>query len=108
MGCRDLVAQGDSMLVVNQVLGRWQVKHPGLAAYHAAARALAARFDSFSARQVPRAQNKVADALSNRGIDDYDSGAARFVWTLAELQPAGAPQEGDGEDADRGKRQRLL
>ena len=35
------MAQGDSLLVVNQVTGRWQVKHAGLAPYHAAARQLA-------------------------------------------------------------------
>jgi ribonuclease HI len=101
LGCRSLVAQGDSLLVVNQVTGRWQVKHAGLAPYHAAARQLAARFATFQARQVPREQNKVADALSNEAIIEWRSGAKRRVWTLEEVK------ELEGE-AGRGggKRQR--
>ncbi|PRW20551.1 ribonuclease H [Chlorella sorokiniana] len=96
LGCSRLKVQGDSMLVINQVLGRWQVKTDGLRPYHRLAQQLARRFDHFEAKQVLREFNQAADALSNQAVDDYRSGANRQKWTLegaaaaAEAARAGA------------------
>lgn len=62
------------MLIVNQVLGLWKVKNEGLMPYHRKAVGLSKKFESFAARQVPRAENAVADALSNQAIDEYRQG----------------------------------
>ncbi|KAL4854790.1 hypothetical protein ACK3TF_004496 [Chlorella vulgaris] len=82
LGCTRVTVLGDSTLIIQQVLGEWQVKHEGLRPYHAAATALRRRFAHFQARQVRREFNQVADALSNQAIDEFRSGANRQLWTL--------------------------
>lgn len=59
----------DSKLVVEQMRGRWKVKHPGLAELHQQARALASTFDSVSYDWIPRARNSHADRLANEAMD---------------------------------------
>ena len=59
----------DSKLVVEQMTGRWKVKHPDLANLNAQARALASRFDRVSYRWIPRAENSHADRLANEAMD---------------------------------------
>jgi probable phosphoglycerate mutase len=59
----------DSKLVVEQMSGRWKVKHPGLIELHAQARKLAARFDRISYAWIPRERNKHADQLANEAMD---------------------------------------
>jgi ribonuclease H / adenosylcobalamin/alpha-ribazole phosphatase len=72
----------DSKLVVEQMSGRWKVKHPGLIELHAQARKLAARFDRISYAWIPRERNKDADRLANEAMDaaaeisDENSGSA--------------------------------
>src|SRR5512141_851037 len=64
----------DSKLIVEQLHGRWRVKDAKLIPLHAEARARLARFDRWSAKHVPRAQNKQADALCNEAIDRVQAG----------------------------------
>jgi ribonuclease H / adenosylcobalamin/alpha-ribazole phosphatase len=59
----------DSKLVVEQMSGRWQIKHPGLRPLAADAAALVRRFDSVTFGWVPRERNKHADALANAAMD---------------------------------------
>ena len=59
----------DSKLVVEQMRGRWKVKHPGLAELHQQARALASTFDSVNYDWIPRARNSHADRLANEAMD---------------------------------------
>ncbi|UQX12608.1 bifunctional RNase H/acid phosphatase [Candidatus Mycobacterium methanotrophicum] len=59
----------DSKLVVEQMCGRWQVKHPDLKELNARARALASGFERVSYSWVPRAQNSYADRLANEAMD---------------------------------------
>ncbi|MCV7381016.1 bifunctional RNase H/acid phosphatase [Mycobacterium alsense] len=59
----------DSKLVVEQMSGRWKVKHPDLIELHARARELASRFDRISYAWVPRARNADADRLANEAMD---------------------------------------
>lgn len=59
----------DSKLVVEQMSGRWKVKHPDLIELHARARELAARFDRISFTWIPRERNKHADRLANEAMD---------------------------------------
>ena len=60
----------DSKLVVEQMSGRWQIKHPGLRALAAQAEAAARHLGRVSYQWVPRAQNADADQLANRAMDE--------------------------------------
>ena len=59
----------DSKLVVEQMSGRWQVKHPDLKELNATARALASQFERISYQWIPRAENSHADRLANEAMD---------------------------------------
>ena len=59
----------DSELVAKQVNGEYRVKKPEMAALHEQAARALARFERWSIRSVPRAQNAAADALVNRALD---------------------------------------
>lgn len=61
----------DSKLVVEQMEGRYRVKHPDLQLLHRQARVLASALTEVQFRHVERARNKGADALANRAIDEY-------------------------------------
>ena len=63
----------DSKLVVEQMSGRWKIKHPDMRELALEGRDLVAQFTgaggSVSFTWMPRAANADADALSNRGMD---------------------------------------
>jgi ribonuclease H / adenosylcobalamin/alpha-ribazole phosphatase len=59
----------DSKLVVEQMSGRWKVKHPDLVELNATARGLASRFERISYTWIPREQNSYADRLANEAMD---------------------------------------
>jgi ribonuclease H / adenosylcobalamin/alpha-ribazole phosphatase len=69
----------DSKLVVEQMSGRWKVKHPEIAALHQQATALSTRFDHITYAWIPRAKNSHADRLANEAMD-----AAAEIETPAE------------------------
>lgn len=78
LGAGEVSVRMDSKLVVEQMSGRWKVKHPGMAELHQQARALASTFDSISFSWIPREQNKHADRLANEAMDGLraDGGTA--------------------------------
>ena len=59
----------DSKLVVEQMSGRWQVKHEGLRPLAREAAALRDRFAEITFEWVPRERNKHADRLANEAMD---------------------------------------
>lgn len=59
----------DSKLVVEQMAGRWRVKHPDLAPLHRQATDLARGFDRVSYSWIPREKNSHADRLANEAMD---------------------------------------
>ncbi|MQA15471.1 MAG: bifunctional RNase H/acid phosphatase [Pseudonocardiaceae bacterium] len=59
----------DSKLVVEQMNGRWKVKHAHLQPLAREAAALARRFDEVAYSWVPRAANAHADRLANEAMD---------------------------------------
>lgn len=69
LGATQAEVRMDSKLVVEQMTGRWQIKHPGLRPLAAKAAALQRQFDQVSYQWVPRDRNKHADALANRAMD---------------------------------------
>ncbi|XP_027173760.1 uncharacterized protein LOC113773352 [Coffea eugenioides] len=63
MGITAIKARSDSQLVVHQVRGEYEAKEDIMKKYLAKVREAIALFDVFEIEQVPRSQNKRADAL---------------------------------------------
>lgn len=82
----------DSKLVVEQVSGRWRVKHEGLKSLAREAVSLTSTFPSVRLTWVPRAQNADADALANEAMD------ARASTHDALTDDALADGAGSGDD----------
>jgi probable phosphoglycerate mutase len=69
-GERELHVRSDSQLLVQQMLGNYKVRHPGLQPLHAKAQLLAHEIGRVSYEHVGRALNRHADRLANRAMDD--------------------------------------
>lgn len=68
----------DSKLVVEQLSGRWKIKHPDMQELARSARAvIAGRTVTFE--WIPRAQNSRADALANKAMDARADGDVLHV-----------------------------
>jgi ribonuclease H / adenosylcobalamin/alpha-ribazole phosphatase len=59
----------DSKLVVEQMSGRWQIKHPDLRVLAAEARQAARALGRVTYTWIPRERNKHADRLANEAMD---------------------------------------
>jgi ribonuclease HI len=68
-GQRRLHVKSDSLLIVEQMLGNYKVKHEGLKPLYLKATRLAAEIGDVTFEHVRREQNKEADRLSNLGMD---------------------------------------
>ncbi|CDO99984.1 unnamed protein product [Coffea canephora] len=64
LGAESIEVYSDSQLIVNQVGGSYEVKEEPLRRYVAKVRELETQFRIFTLKQVPRSQNRRADALS--------------------------------------------
>nr|GFA13332.1 reverse transcriptase domain-containing protein [Tanacetum cinerariifolium] len=64
MGARNLEVNVDSRLVANHVLGKYVAKEDNMVQYLDKTKSLIQGFDRFTIKQVPRSENKKADALS--------------------------------------------
>ena len=69
LGAREVDVKMDSKLVVEQMSGRWKVKHPDMIPLALRAREVAAGFDRVGYQWIPRALNKDADRLANEAMD---------------------------------------
>jgi ribonuclease H / adenosylcobalamin/alpha-ribazole phosphatase len=69
VGATEVDVRMDSKLVVEQMSGRWQVKHPDLKVLIQRARAVATKFDRVEYAWIPRAENSHADRLANEAMD---------------------------------------
>src|SRR3954454_24941477 len=76
MGARQVQLVLDSMLIVEQLSGRWKVKHPAIRPLVARAQALLAGFDTWLIRHERRENNTQADAMANLALDDPAAAAA--------------------------------
>ncbi|MGC8488157.1 MAG: ribonuclease HI family protein [Clostridia bacterium] len=65
-----VLVRADSELMVRQLQGRYRVKSPGLIPLYQRAVGLLQECTAWRAEHVPREQNKDADRLANRGIDE--------------------------------------
>jgi ribonuclease HI len=69
-GRRALHVRSDSLLLVQQMLGNYKVKHAGLQPLHAKARLLAHEVGDVTFEHVGRARNAHADRLANTAMDE--------------------------------------
>jgi ribonuclease HI len=61
----------DSELIVKQVNGEYRVKNEGLAPLYNNVKALTHKFKKLEIFYISRDNNKAADSLANRGIDEH-------------------------------------
>jgi len=80
LGASRVTARMDSKLVVEQMSGRWKIKHPDMKPLANRASALVAVFDLVDFEWVPRAENSYADRLANEAMDAALDGR---VWVRA-------------------------
>ena len=76
-GHKQLHVRSDSLLLVQQMRGRFKVKHPGLQPLYAKARLLAHEIGRVTFEHVGRAHNEHADRLANAAMDDAAARSAK-------------------------------
>jgi probable phosphoglycerate mutase len=91
LGAARVLLRADSLLVVNQQLGRWKVRNEGLRPLAEEARRLARGFQRVTWQHVPRERNRRADALANRAMDALVSRGERS--SPLEAPPSARPGE---------------
>ena len=113
----DVHVRMDSKLVVEQMSGRWQIKHPALQPLASRASAAARRLGRVRYEWVPRARNTHADRLANQAMDEARNGggkrgpadpggrgrlAGRRGEALVPWDPGPGPRAAPGAWLDRG------
>ena len=84
----------DSKLVVEQMSGRWKIKHPDMQQLARQAQQIARRLAGVRYTWVPRAQNGAADALANSAMDGrpvHRDAAAEPSVVEDDVQPTAEP-----------------
>ncbi|MBY6681178.1 bifunctional RNase H/acid phosphatase [Rhodococcus sp. BP-316] len=87
LGASRVSVRMDSKLVVEQMSGRWKVKHPDMIPLRARAAAVADTFDDVQYAWIPRAENSHADRLANQAMDGEDA----LLTGAAEVASAPTP-----------------
>jgi ribonuclease HI len=86
LGAREVRLLLDSMLIVEQLHGRWRVKDAKLKPLHAETVRILRTLDRWTAAHVRRAENFAADAMCNAAIDRALAGGPASVV----VRPPGA------------------
>lgn len=87
VGASEVVVRMDSKLVIEQMSGRWQIKHATMRRLAHEAATLLAGFPETRLEWIPREANKHADHLANRAMDVGQGKPVRA--TRAETGPTG-------------------
>lgn len=90
IGAQEVDLRLDSLLIVNQLNGRWRVKDAKLQGFFTEALRHLRAFRRWSAAHEPRERNHAADALANLALDDPD-GAARIERIIRERSGVAEP-----------------
>ncbi|MEU6710157.1 bifunctional RNase H/acid phosphatase [Nonomuraea sp. NPDC046802] len=83
----------DSKLVVEQMAGRWKIKHEGLRPLALEAQGLARRLRVTEWTWIPRDRNKHADRLANEAMD---AAAKGLTWKAGGTAHEAGPATGSG------------
>jgi broad specificity phosphatase PhoE/ribonuclease HI len=101
LGATEVEVRMDSKLVIEQMSGRWKIRHPGLRPLAARAAELAGRFERVTWRWVPRERNRDADRLANQAMDLAERGLGKAGPPPAGAEPApGVAPAGPAAEAD--------
>jgi ribonuclease HI len=71
LGATRVLLRSDSLLLINQLTGRYRVKTPHLQPLHRQLRELASGFDEVGYEHIRRERNTEADRLANLGVDSW-------------------------------------
>ena len=103
LGAVEVDLRLDSKLLVEQLNGRWRIRHAGLVGLYEEARRLLAGFRRWTVTHEPRASNRAADALANLALDDARRAAelerAVAARNRRTLSGAGTETAAAGNDA---------
>jgi ribonuclease HI len=77
-GAGSFQVRSDSQLLVRQITGQYRVKNAGLKPLHTRARGQISHLKRFRIEHVYREDNREADALANRAMDDQ-GGSGHFT-----------------------------
>jgi len=91
----ELEVRMDSKLVVEQMSGRWKIKHPDMKPLASRAHALAPFGTTFT--WIPRAENAHADRILNEALDAQAGKRPRPSTTTPAGTPAAGPARASGE-----------
>lgn len=80
---RDLEVEGDSQLVVRQVLGEYEVRNPHLVLLYSEVMDIVDTFSSFAIYHIPGKMNGYADQLANEAMDQGRSEGWTLIRALA-------------------------
>ncbi|MFF7943036.1 bifunctional RNase H/acid phosphatase [Nocardia gamkensis] len=90
LGAESVLVRMDSKLVVEQMSGRWKIKHAALIPLADRARRIAAGFGRVTYNWIPRAQNSHADRLANEAMDE-GTGVAEATAQASDAREAADP-----------------
>jgi len=68
LGVKHIHIEGDSLLVISQISGKWKVKNHILSVIHSEIMGMFSHFDTITARHIPREMNSYADSLSDKTL----------------------------------------
>ena len=71
LNIKTLHVEGDSLLVINQMTGKYKCNSPNLIDQHNKAKELASKFESINFVHIFRNKNVRADELSNKAVIEY-------------------------------------
>jgi ribonuclease HI len=108
-GARRLDVFSDSLLMVEQMKGRYKVRNPGLQPLFERARQLVRGFDKVTFTAVRRERNKAADALANQAMDAQEAAEPRGAQGASGARGGGSPWgDGRASGAESGTQGNLL
>lgn len=112
VGATQVEARMDSKLVVMQMSGSWQVKHPDMIPLARTAKEKASAFTRVTYKWIPRKENAHADRLANEAMDKAAGITAKPKKAAEPAEPPeetdAAPSTNSGWNAHTGAPTRLL
>lgn len=70
LGAKEAEIRTDSELLVRQINGQYRVKADGLRPLYINAVRMLSEFDDIVVKHIPRKENKIADGLANKVLDE--------------------------------------
>jgi deoxyadenosine/deoxycytidine kinase/ribonuclease HI len=78
---KNLLVEGDSQLIINQITGKYKVNSSKLIVYHNVVKSLIESFDQIEFRHILRGFNKYADQLANKALDAIELKSEQEIET---------------------------